>query len=181
MKWGQKKTARVTGGGLWSIVSAFRADRKAKDAGDATGRRSSRKSRSRVANAYTLSTAILKEHGYPEEHIREALAACGPDLPRCVAYCLQKATEDVEPASVQAALTEEEWASNMIQSLGFDVNKATLTLEECDFSFSKALLLLLYGNDKARMQYLGTSRFRSHTVRKTKILGLRESRWQFGP
>ena len=33
-RWGEKQTAKKGGGGLWSIVSSFRADRRAKDAGD---------------------------------------------------------------------------------------------------------------------------------------------------
>ena len=32
--WGEKQTAKKGGGGLWSIVTSFRADRRAKDAGD---------------------------------------------------------------------------------------------------------------------------------------------------
>ena len=33
-RWGEKQTAKKGGGGLWTIVSSFRADRRAKDAGD---------------------------------------------------------------------------------------------------------------------------------------------------
>ena len=91
---------------------------------------------------------------------------------RCVEYCLAKASAEDAPGAQNAPdpVLEEEWARNVITSLGFHVETATNALEACDFSFSKALLLLLYGNDKARMKYLGTSRFRSHTVRKTKYL-----------
>ena len=129
MRWGQARVGRVSGGGLWSIVNSFRADKNAKDAGDVS-KGSSKKSRAHTATAFTLTASLLKEHGYPEDHIRDALTACGPDVRRCVDYCLQmrlgpasdepcSASSDEKCARANAPrsekavepITEEEWAS----------------------------------------------------------------------
>ena len=43
---------------------------------------------------------------------------------------------------------DEEWARKLIQSMGFDEVAATQALEIADSSFSRALLILLHGNDE---------------------------------
>ena len=103
----KKQTAKKGGGGLWSIVASFRADKRAKDAGDINNnhQRPKKNQQQAAPNVAVLSTrALLKEHGYLDDHFEEALQKCGPDLVRCIDYCLRKeetsATDDGELAMI---------------------------------------------------------------------------------
>ena len=109
MRWGEKKTGKVYVSGMCSIVNAFRADKKAKDAGDVR-KASSKKTGAHTTIAFTLTVSLLKEHGYPEDHIRDALSACGRDVERCADYCIQRTkTADVpKSAGVVDPVSEEE-------------------------------------------------------------------------
>jgi hypothetical protein len=66
----------------------------------------------------------------------------------------------------ECAATEEQWAASTITALGFDEQSATHALEVCDFSFSNALVFLLYGQDKERWKYHGINGFRRLTNRR---------------
>jgi len=177
--WGEKQTAKRGGGGLWTIVASFRADRRAKDAGDkvisSSSKRPNKNKQPDIGIAFKSTTALLKEHGYPDGHIAEALEKCGPHLARCVEYCLSKesAVETLGEDFSLAPVGEEEWAQELIQSLGFDVQTTTEALEACEFSFSHAVLFLLHGNDADKTKVMGAHHFRRHTLKKTHSLGWR--------
>ena len=111
--------------------------------------------------------AILKDHGYPVEHINEALAICGTNLQQCAQYCLSKANDDVEIVVPEIAATAEEWASQTIRGSGFTERATTQALETSEFSFTQALLLLLYGQDEERLKSKGCNGFHRHLSRRT--------------
>ena len=68
--------------------------------------------------------------------------------------------DQVLPVSQDAnPIDEEEWAQTMMQSMGFDEVVTTKALEIADFSFSRALLVLLHGNDDDKTTVMGTSAF----------------------
>ena len=69
-------------------------------------------------------------------------------------------------------MLEETWASELISELGFDIATVTQALESTSFSFAKAIVLLLNGNDDVCNKYRGAKTFRRHTVRKTLALNL---------
>ena len=151
-------------------MSSFRADRRAKDAGDLLEKKKkNKKERADEGVALVSTRALLKEHGYPDENIEEALGKFGPHLSRCVEYCLQQkeesAAQDVD--QISDPIDEEEWARNLIQNMGYNQEVATRALEISRFSFSRALLVLLHGNDEDKTKYMGTHHFRRHTLRKT--------------
>ena len=54
--WGEKQTAKKGGGGLWSIVTSFRADKRVKDAGDNV--KSSSSKNARKINSPTLALQL---------------------------------------------------------------------------------------------------------------------------
>lgn len=170
-RWGEKQTAKKGGGGLWAIVSSFRADRRVKDAGDLADAKNKKKPKKEHGDtAVASTTALLKEHGYPDEDIEEAIQKFGPHLTRCIEHCLrdkEKANIVDEEVQVNERIDEEEWARNLIESMGFSEEVATRALEVTDFSFSRALLVLLHGNDEDKSKIMGTHHFRRHTLRKT--------------
>ena len=164
--WGEKQTAKKGGGGLWSIVTSFRADKQVRDAGDIVKSRKPKKNQQPdISITVKSTTALLKEHGYADDTIEEALKKCGPHLTRCVEYCIGE-------VSPPAPVGEEEWARELIQSLGFDGQTTTAALEACNFSFSRAVLCLLHGNDADKTKVMGAHHFRRHTLKKTYTLNL---------
>ena len=169
-RWGEKQTTKKGGGGLWSIVSSFRADRRVKDAGDlAVAKKKKSENCNNADTAVGCTKALLQEHGYPDGDIEGALEKCGPHLTRCVEYCLRREGESRQIGEEEQSgpIDEEEGARNLIQSMGFDADATTLALEMSGFSFSRALLILLHGCDEDRTKLMGTSHFRRHTLRKT--------------
>ena len=99
------------------------------------------------------------------------MSTYGPELQSCIDYCLQPCGKACEDAS-QSLAREEDWASSVIQRLGFDAAAVTRALEAQEFSFPRALALLLYGNDPARAKQAGPTRFRRHTA--TRVYGIAE-------
>ena len=83
-RWGQERLGRKGGAGLWSIVSSFRADKVAKDVGDK--KRKTLQKQNQIVNdmSSNWTTALLKEHGYDDETIEEAIEHCGCNVLRCV-------------------------------------------------------------------------------------------------
>jgi hypothetical protein len=165
---GAQKNGGISSGGLWSIVSSFRADKSAAKA------KAKQKGRPKLEGLHkgtvasggaAVILAILLEHGYPDEHIQEAIARHGPQLQNCVSHCLDRAGK-APPASgsTDELATEEDWAFSVITSLGYDEHTTTRALEDCNFLFTEALTLLLFGGDKARVAYAGTKQFRRHTT-----------------
>ena len=170
MKWAQQKTGRSSGLGLTAIVEAFRRDRTLQNAGDKT------KSKQGGANKKTdgdvdwstlssrVTSEILQEMDFPRDHIQEALQACGSRVQACVEYCLGKAQdEECKPVSDSSAvLCDEVSAAEALGALGFSLEECTRSLEVCDFSFTSALKLLLFGIDTDRTKYLAKTPFRKH-------------------
>ena len=77
--WGEKQTARKGGGGLWSIVNSFRADKQVRDAGDTVKSRKPKKNKQPdISIAVKSTTALLKEHGYAHDIIEDALKNAAP-------------------------------------------------------------------------------------------------------
>ena len=107
----------------------------------------------------------MKEHGYADDIIEDAFKKCGPHLTRCLEYCIGE-------VSPPAPVGEEEWARELIQSLGFDGQTTKAALEACNFSFSDAVLCLLHGNDADKTKVMGTHHFRRQTLRKTYTVNL---------
>ena len=144
---GSGKRDGEAGGGLWSIVASFRAAKQA--VGGESSKRGGRVGRGKRSGGAGGSSAtdvimsILREHGYDEERAHQAIELHGPDLDKCVEFCLQPIHAD--HAAMQSVATEDDWAAHVIQSLGFDETACTRALETCEFSFSRALRLLLMG------------------------------------
>ena len=173
---GVGKRDREAGGGLWSIVASFRAAKQA--VGGNTSKRGGRVGcgkRSGGANgssATDVILSILREHGYDEERAHQALELHGPNLDNCVEFCLQPIHADHDHAAMQSVATEEDWAAHVIQCLGFDETSCTQAVETCDFSFSRALRLLLLGNGRAKANQVGVTHFRRHTT--NRVYGIPE-------
>jgi ERCC4-related helicase len=55
-RWGEKQTAKKGGGGLWAIVSSFRADRRVKDAGDLADAKNKKKPKKEHGDTAVAST-----------------------------------------------------------------------------------------------------------------------------
>ena len=162
----QKKCGKVSGAGLWHIVHAFRADKAFRRTGQSKG--AGAKQSDARPQCLVITEQLLREHGYPEEHIQEALAACGPDLARCVDHCLQQSAGPVcDPRLCQDPQTEDSWCAVLICSMCFDEALTTMVLASVDFSFPQALRILLNGNSDARDLY----RFRRHTC-KARVIQL---------
>ena len=66
-----------------------------------------------------------------------------------VCFCLNKSTH---PSGSQRIPPDEtDWAFELIHELGFDEDITTKALEATDFLVQEALMLLLNGNDDARI------------------------------
>jgi hypothetical protein len=113
---------------------------------------------------------LLQERDFPQDHIQEALQVCGPRLQACVEYCLGKAQdEQCKPVSDSSAtLRDEASAAEALGALGYSLEECTRALELCDFSFTSAIKLLLFGSDADRTKYLAKSRFRKHFIKAKK-------------
>ena len=176
MKWAQQKTGRSSGLGLTAIVEAFRRDRTLQNAGDKAKSKqgASQKKKGGEIDWSTLSSRVtldlLQERDFPQDHIQEALQVCGPRLQACVEYCLGKAQdEECKPVSDSSAtLRDEASAAEALGALGYSLVECTRALELCDFSFTSAIKLLLFGSDADRTKYLAKSRFRKHFIKATK-------------
>jgi hypothetical protein len=175
-RWGQERVGRKAGVGLWTIVSSFRADKVVKDVGDKAYRKE--RQQKRIPESFPLFCvqAVLKEHGYDKEIIEAAIHLHGCSIQRCVEYCLNRAQDQSDSMVITNTpvdpVSEEVWASELISELGFDTDTVTQALESTSFSFAKAIVLLLNGNDHVCNKYRGAKVFRRHTQRKTMGLNL---------
>ena len=168
---GAGKQGRGGRAGLWSIVASFRAEKQATVRKKTTTTEGRAGGRQKPALSPTdVVLIVLREHGYEKDVIQQALETCGPDLQRCIDYCLVPAESG--HASEHAIATEENWAAHVIQGLGYDETTTTEALELCEFSFSAAVRLLLLGNDQAKAAQLGVNHFRRHTT--NRVYGIPE-------
>ena len=128
-------------------MASFRADKQttARHGGPKTqGARADPTSKRGGAKALSPTDVVLsvwREHGYPQHTIDRALELYGPDLTKCVDFCVDPS--DPKDATDHVAVTEETWAAHVIHGLGFEPATTTKALESCDYSFSNALRLLL--------------------------------------
>ena len=157
--WLREKHGASSSAGLLSLIASYRADkhtRKALRDKKASTRQRDRNEQEDISVHVTRQ--LLLEHGYPEDQIEAALAACGANIQRCVEHCLREVGDDA--MSEDEDVAAETWASDLIQRLGFEATAATRALELSAFSFKDALVLLLNGNDIHRDRFVGKARFR---------------------
>ena len=109
--------------------------------------------------------AVLEEHGYLHEHIKEAMEACGGDIQRAVAYCISRSSGAALPTENQA-ISPDEASRKLMMQMSFSTDDITRALEACDFDFPQALRLLLSGDDAGRIRYESQPvRFERHTAK----------------
>ena len=124
--------------------------------------------------------AILQEHGYPEDHIREAINCCGANVKRAVDFCLRKqeGADCEESALIQE---QQEISRDYMVDMGFPVGDIVVALEQAEFDFTEALRFLLAGvqgdaveehwKSNMRRNQL-TARLKRRTVKNVKNLPL---------
>ena len=83
---------------------------------------------------------------------------------KCVEFCISP--KNPECSVVSSAVTDNDWADQVIRGLGFDEKMTTAALESSDFSFPRALRTLLLGNDRDRAKQVGAKHFRRHTTKR---------------
>ena len=163
--WLHDKVGKKSGLGITALLAACKRDRKLQDAGDRKGQKGKKKSGEEDASWEThtkrTTLAILHDMDFAEELIAEAMGRCKTNCLACMDYCVDKAKD---PASDTAVAEVEEFeAAEAFHQLGFSVTAVTRALELAEFSFSKALQLLLYGNDLTKWKSVDADkRFRRH-------------------
>jgi len=120
--------------------------------------------------------AILKEHAYPEDHIRDAIICCGANVKRAVEFCLLK-QQGLECSETAVNTDQQEISRQYMTDMGFPEKDIIATLEQVDFDFTEALRLLLSGiqgdavdghwKNNIRTQQL-TARMKRRTVKIVK-------------
>ena len=127
-----------------------------------------KKTKDGVQSWSTLSSRvtmeILRGMEFTDKDIQEALQACGPRVQACVEFCLSSTRGEYFLADTD----EEASASDALRSLGYSLEECTRALELCDFSFTSAIKLLLFGSDTDRTQSLAKTHFRKHCRKVAK-------------
>ena len=162
--WAERRTGCKSMMGLWAIVGSFRSSKKAKDVADEKGNATSRVRAFKAPTTEQVTTALLQEHGYPDDDIAKALAACGPSLERCIDYCLQLSVAPDALPQADEPIDEQDWARQVMMDLGFGELHVTKALEQCHFDFPLALTSLLYGEHQERKL---SQPFKRHTSKLT--------------
>jgi hypothetical protein len=177
IQWAHQRTGRGAGLGLTSIVDSFRRDRKLRDAGDkpmSKSRSCGARMDAATATAWSAlspraTTEILKDMGFDQEHIEDALRVCGARTEACVKFCVNLAKDAASECTTSSQPCDEVSAADLFVQLGYSVDIATRALEQCDFSFAAATQLLLYGGDATRAKFLAQTRFRRHTRKHVNV------------
>ena len=135
----------------------------------------------------TVAAAVLQEHGYDPNVIKEALRLHGSRIADCVEYCLgatsqgDRAGTDADghgkPASSKPTQTgvddmgqtgiDEDSAFVAMRELGFADDVVKAMLEACEFSAPAALKTLLLGRDLERARHVRDSCFQRQAALKT--------------
>ena len=115
---------------------------------------------------------MLKDMGYSDNDVDEAIKKCGVNAQRCVEFCLRKQTSVTNATSAGDPALQDDWAFDLIRELGFHADNVTEALEATDYSLQEALMILLNGNDSVRNKYRGTNSFRRQTNKTTVSLKL---------
>ncbi len=119
---------------------------------------------SKAPTAEQATTALLQEHGYPDDDIAKALAACGPSVDRCIEHCLQLSIAPDELPQADEPVDEQDWAFDIMVDLGFPNAVVAKHMEQCDFDFPLALTSLVYGDREERKLSQHSKR---HTSKQT--------------
>ena len=84
---------------------------------------------SKASTTEQATTALLQEHGYPDDDIAKALAACGPSVDRCIEDCLQLSVAPDEVPQADEPIDEQDWAFDVVDDVGFPkaVGRKTLS------------------------------------------------------
>ena len=96
---------------------------------------------------------VLREHGFSEGDIEDALKQCGFDLQRAVEVCIQR-SRGMEMDAHTGSTSDDDASLGLMIDMGFRVQDVTVSLELADFDFSLALRLLLAGLDEERSRRL---------------------------
>lgn len=96
---------------------------------------------------------VLREHGFSEGDIEDALKQCGADLQRAVELCIQR-SHGMEIDAQTLPFSDDDASLALMRDMGFHVQDITASLELADFDFSVALRLLLAGLDEERSRRL---------------------------
>ncbi len=70
--WAERRTGCKSMMGLWAIVGSFRSSKKTKDVADDHGNPTTRVPASKASTTEQATTALLQEHGYPDDDIAKA-------------------------------------------------------------------------------------------------------------
>ena len=164
--WLHDKVGKKSGLGITALLAACRRDRNLQDAGDKKGKKGAKKDQepddSWSAHAQRTTLEVLEAMGFPNEIIAESMERCGNNCLACTNYCLDK-TSALAVSDSAVVEVEEFEAAEAFQQLGFSETAVTRALELADFSFAKALQLLLYGNDVVKWKSVDApKRFRRH-------------------
>ena len=162
--WAFARAGSKSGTGLWTILSSFKASRKATDVADEKTSKKARKTTRTFAADQEAMKHLLKEYGHSEDVIQAALRDRGSSLTSCQSYIEQlQAGFSVDDEMVDV-VNEELWAHNVMNDLGFSELSIQSALERTDFDFPKALAFLLYG-DVSKQHF--SKHMQRHTAKKT--------------
>jgi hypothetical protein len=100
---------------------------------------------------------VLREHGFSEGDIEDALKQCGGDLQRAVEFCIQR-SRGREIDACTLPFSADDWSLALMRDMGFHAQDITDSLELADFDFSMALRLLLAGLDEERCRRMTAPR-----------------------
>ena len=177
---------------LTQVVQALRGQRGSVLRRHATGKPQAAASGSAAASSspwqctddsaalVVVCQTILQEHGYPEDHILEAINCCGANVKRAIDFCLRKQEGAVGEES--ALIPDQQGISReYIVDLGFPEDDIIAALEQVEFDFTEALRFLLTGiegdvveehwKSNMRAQQL-TARLKRRSVKQVKNLPL---------
>ena len=143
--WASTRTGMKSSSGLWSILASFKSSRKSKDVADDKKTSTAQKPSNATFVHQQAMKQLLQEDGHSDELIEAALRDRGSSLIKCQSY-LQHIQQGFSVSDdMVEAVSEENWARNYMQELGFSLQSITIALEKADFVFPKALTFLLYG------------------------------------
>ena len=94
--WLRQKHGASADAGLLSLIASHRVDKSGRKAmQDKVSGAAKRGKNDEEHISMAITRQLLTEHGYAEEKIQAALAACGANFQRCVEHCLREVPEGV--------------------------------------------------------------------------------------
>jgi len=187
--WMSGHVGRTSGSGLTAMLTACRRDRALRDAGDVRTKPAKKKNDAETwaTIARRTATELLRAMGFEEAVAQDAFAHCGPSVSACLDFCLTRTSAPVfdsatekessvaaDPATpapfFDGAVDEAEQfeAAEAFVQLGFSQTAITRALETVQYSFPKALQLLLHGNDVGKWKAIDANK-RFHRHLRTRI------------